>query len=64
MNKTKPNRGNVVVIKQMLNLIPREMTNRIARETGVEQKSRTFAVVSHLATMHFAQLSRANNWRE
>jgi hypothetical protein len=59
MNNTKPTRANVVVIKQMLNLIPREMINRIARETGVEQKSRTFTVVSHLATMLFAQLSRA-----
>ncbi len=59
MNKKTPTRGNVVVIKQMLNLIPREMINRIARETGVEQKSRTFTVVSHLAAMLFAQLSRA-----
>lgn len=58
MNNTKPTRSNVVVIKQMLNLIPREMINRIARETGVEQKSRSFTVVSHLATMLFAQLSR------
>jgi len=38
MNNTKPARSNVVVIKQMLNLIPREMINRIIRQTGVEQK--------------------------
>jgi hypothetical protein len=57
-NKT-PTRANVVVLKQMLNLIPRGMITRIAKETGVEEKSRTFTVVSHLATMLFAQFSRA-----
>lgn len=59
MNKTTPTRANVIVLKQMLNLIPRGMINRIARETGVEQKSRTFSPTSHLAAMLFAQLSRA-----
>lgn len=57
-NKT-PTRANVVVLKQMLNLIPLGMINRIARETGVEDKSRTFTPASHLAAMLFAQLSRA-----
>ena len=59
MNKTTPTRANLVVLKQMLNLIPLGMINRIARETGVEQKSRTFSPTSHLAAMLFAQLSRA-----
>lgn len=59
MNKKTPTRANVVVLKQMLNLIPRGMINRIAKETGVEEKSRSFTVVSHLATMLFAQFSRA-----
>ena len=59
MNKTTPTRANVIVLKQMLNLIPRGMINRIARETGVDKKSRTFSPTSHLAAMLFAQLSRA-----
>ena len=59
MNKTTPTRANVVVLKQMLNLIPLGMINRIARETGVEDKSRSFTPTSHLAAMLFAQLSRA-----
>jgi hypothetical protein len=59
MNKTTPTRANVVVLKQMLNLIPLGMINRIARETGVEEKSRSFTPTSHLAAMLFAQLSRA-----
>lgn len=51
----------------MLNLIPREMINRDARETGVEQKFRTFTVVSHLGTKLLAprianlMLSRGQN---
>ena len=57
-NKT-PARSNVVVLKQILNLIPRGMINRHARETGVEDKARTFTVLSHLTAMLFAQLSHA-----
>jgi hypothetical protein len=59
MNKTTPTRANVIVIKQLLNLIPRGMINRHALETGVEAKSRSFSVVSHLSAMLFAQLSHA-----
>jgi hypothetical protein len=59
MNKTTPTRANVIVLKQILNLIPREMINRHARETGVEAKARTFSVLSHLSAMLFAQLSHA-----
>jgi hypothetical protein len=59
MNNKTPTRANVVCLKQMLNLIPRGMINRIARETGVEAKARSFSPVSHLAAMLFAQLSRA-----
>jgi hypothetical protein len=32
MNKTTPTRANVVVLKQMLNLIPRGMINRALRQ--------------------------------
>jgi hypothetical protein len=59
MNKTTPTRANVIVLKQILNLIPREMINRHARETGVDAKARTFSVLSHLSAMLFAQLSHA-----
>ena len=59
MNNTAPTRANVVVLKQMLNLIPRGLINRHALETGVEAKARSFSVVSHLSSMLFAQLSHA-----
>ncbi len=59
MNNQAPTQANVIVLKQILNLIPRGMINRFALETGVEDKSRTFSVVSHLSAMRFAQLSHA-----
>jgi hypothetical protein len=59
MHKTTPTRSNVVVLKQILNLIPRHLIGRHARETGVEAKARSFSVTSHLAAMLFAQLSHA-----
>jgi hypothetical protein len=59
MNNKTPARANVVVLKQLLNLIPRGLINRHARETGVEAKTRSFSVVSHLAAMLFAQLSHS-----
>ena len=59
MNNKTPTRANVIVLKQILNFIPRGMINRHALETGVEAKARTFGVVSHLSAMLFAQLSHA-----
>jgi IS5 family transposase len=59
MNKTTPARANVIVLKQILNHIPRHLISRHARETGVDAKARTFSVTSHLAAMLFAQLSHA-----
>ena len=53
MNNKAPARANVIVLKQILNLIPRGMINRLALETGVEAKSRSFSVVSHLSAMLF-----------
>lgn len=59
MKTTTPTRSNVIVLKQILNLIPRGMINRLARETEVEDKARSFSVTSHLAAMLFAQLAHA-----
>lgn len=59
MNKTTPTRADVIGLKQILNLIPRHLIGRLARETGIEAKARTFSVTSHLAAMLFAQLAHA-----
>lgn len=58
-NQTTPARSNVIVLKQLLNHIPLGMFNRLARETGVEEKARSFSARSHVAAMLFAQLAHA-----
>lgn len=55
----KPARSNVIVLKQLLNFIPRSLLNQTARKTGVDAKARTFSVLSHVSAMFFAQLSHA-----
>lgn len=57
--KPTPARSDIVVLQQLLKLIPREMILRLGRETGVEDKARSFSVSSHLSAMLFAQLARA-----
>lgn len=59
MHKKTPTRANVIALKQILNLIPRGLINRHARETGIDAKARCFSVCSHLSAMLFAQLSHA-----
>lgn len=43
----------------MLKFIPRDITHKAAKETGVDLKARTYSVLSHLGTMIFAQLAHA-----
>lgn len=57
--KKQPTRSNVTVLKQLLNHISRGTVNRLALETGAQDKARTFSVFSHLSAMLFAQLSHA-----
>ena len=60
----KPALTDIIVLKQLLNFIPRGVLNQIAWKTGVEAKVRTFSVLSCLATMLFAQLSPAISLNE
>ena len=59
MNRTTPARANVIVLKQVINLIPRHLIGRHARESGVDARARNFSVTSHLAAMLFSQLAHA-----
>ena len=59
MKKQKPTQSNNVASQQILKLIPRGIVGRVARETGVDLKARSFSVFSHVSTMIFAQLTHA-----
>lgn len=55
--KTKPTRHKFSILRQVCNLIPPFLVPKLARETGVEKKARTFSPWSHLVSMMYAQLT-------
>jgi hypothetical protein len=55
--KIKPTRSRFNVLRQICNFIPRHEVSKIARETGVEDKSRTFSPWSHTVSLLDAQLT-------
>jgi len=60
MNKsTIPSRSKFAVLPQICNLIPGHLVPKLARETGVDKKARTFSPWSHLVSLIYAQLTHA-----
>jgi len=55
--KIKPTRSRSNVLRQICNLIPGHEVSKIARETGVEDMSRTFSPWSHTVSLLDAQLT-------
>ena len=45
------------VLRQVCNLLPTFLVSRIAKETGVDKKARTFTCWSHVVAMLYAQLT-------
>jgi hypothetical protein len=46
-------------LRQLCNLIPPHLVPKLARETGVDKKARTFTPWSHLVSLLYAQLTHA-----
>lgn len=57
--RTKPARGEFSILRQLCNFIPGHLVAKLARETGVEKKARTFSAWSHVVTLIYAQLTHA-----
>ena len=53
----KPTRTNLSVLAQLCNLIPAFLVSKIARQSGVDKKARTFSPWSHLVALLFAQFT-------
>ena len=53
----KPTRCRFNLLRQVCNLIPEHEVSKIARETGVEDRSRTFSPWSHTVSLLDAQLT-------
>jgi hypothetical protein len=54
-----PTAGKVTVLRQACNHIPPYLVPRIASETGVDEKARTFSPWSHVVSLGYAQLTHA-----
>src|SRR5665213_4272390 len=62
MNKTtthKPTRSSFSLLHQLCNLIPAHLAPKLARDTGVIKRSRTFTPWSHVVSLPYAQLTHA-----
>ena len=53
----KPTRSRFNILRQLCNLIPEHLVSKIARQSGVEDKSRAFSPWSHVVSLLHAQLS-------
>ena len=47
------------MFKQVCNLIPPHLVNKLAKEYGVDEQSRTFTPWSHVTALIYAQLTHA-----
>lgn len=60
MNKTnRPSASKLSVFRQLCNLIPTHLVAKLAKETGVQDKSRTFTPWSHVVALLYAQFTHA-----
>lgn len=56
-SKTQPARSKFTILKQICNLIPPHLVPKLARETGVNKKARTFSPWSHVVSLIHGQLA-------
>ena len=58
MKKTnRPSASKLSVFRQICNLIPEHLVPKLARETGVDKKCRTFSAWSHVVAMLYGQFT-------
>jgi hypothetical protein len=55
----KPTLGKFSLLRQLCNLIPPHLVPKLARDTGVAEKSRTFTPWSHVVSLLYAQFTHA-----
>lgn len=58
-NKLVPAPSKLNLLRQICNFIPEFLVPKLARETGVEDKVRTFSAWSHVVTLLYAQLTHS-----
>jgi hypothetical protein len=58
-NTSVPATSKLNLLRQICNLIPEFLVSRLARETGVDKKVRTYSAWSHFVSLLFAQLTHS-----
>ena len=58
-SKTVPAPSKLNLLRQICNLIPGFLVPKLARETGVQEKVRTFSAWSHVVSLLYAQLTHS-----
>jgi len=58
-NQKLPTTSKFTVLRQVCNYIPPHLVPQIARETGVDEKARTFSPWSHVVSLSYAQLTHS-----
>jgi hypothetical protein len=58
-NTTTPTASKLSVLRQICNFIPNHLVPRLARESGVDKKARSFLPWSHVLSLMFAQLAHS-----
>jgi len=60
MKNTKlPTTSKLTVVRQLCNYIPIHLVPKLARETGVDEKARTFDEWSHIVSLCYAQVTHS-----
>ena len=54
-----PTASKFTVLRQLCNHIPAYLVPTLAKETGVDEKARTFSPWSHVVSLGYAQLTHA-----
>ena len=57
--RSQPSRSKFSIVRQLCNWIPPHLVPKLARDTGVDQKVRTFSPWSHVVALLYAQLTHA-----
>jgi hypothetical protein len=58
-SRPRPTASKFSILRQICNLIPNHLVPKLARETGVEAKARTFSPWSHVVALIFAQITHS-----
>ena len=58
-SRPRPTASKFSILRQICNLIPNHLVPKLARETGVETKARTFSPWSHVVALIFAQITHS-----